>query len=501
MPTNNIELSEDLLVALAGNQRLFLRGGDTIILNPSQTYSYKGRTTISGGLGMTRAEATDVTAPSDRKGGEVTSVANIAGGLESRTANIAQKADADMREVYWGLIRKNRPADAFLPGGNSRNPQDKDDFDSGILIEGITFTELTIGDEFNPQEADGASTPLEISGTFSYSSSLFHRILKLTFAETGDSVVTREVIGTGYREVDNGTEWYAAITFSTGVSAPAIVGRNYQGTWQSAVTLSACTNTQNINGLAIVGSYAVMPSNAAGGHVVISLADVLAGSDTSSLQTSGYVASKMPNAVFARSAGEIFFVGDGGYIYKATSVTGGVTVKDAGSATTQNLNAIHGRKRQFVAVGASNAVAVSSDNGENWTAKTGPSVGDALTAVWVLDEDVVFVGNDDGELWYTTDFGDSWTQIVHGLGITNLHDIQFVDGSKSVGYLCGDTGSAGVLARTIDGGATWSKTTPYLHSVPSAVDFNSIAALDTNTVLVGGEGAASDGILVIVEDD
>jgi hypothetical protein len=264
---------------------------------------------------------------------------------------------------------------------------------------------------------------------------------------------------------------------------------------------SALANTEDVLDMAIVGSNAVIVSNDTGGHVVIALADVLAGTDSSTLQTSGYVSTKEPNAIFARSAGELFFVGDGGYIYKAASVSGGVTVKDAGSATTQNLNDIHGRKTQFVAVGASNAFVVSSDNGENWSAKTGPSPSDALTAVWILDEDVVIVGNDDGELWYSDDFGDSWTQIAHSLGITNVHDIQFIDGSKTVGYVCGDTGSAGIVGRTLDGGATWHKDTPYMHSVPTSVDFNCIAAKDANTLAVGGEGAASDGILVLVEDD
>ena len=497
--TNSTELVENIEALVSGKSRMFLRGGTTVKLDPSQTYVYKGRTTLSGGLGMTRAESTDTTAPSDKVGGDTTVIQTVAGSLENRTVDILQYADKEMSEVYWGLIRRNRAFDMVIPGGASRQPQDVDDWDSMILVEDCVFTELTLGDEFNPQEE--ANTLLQVTGTISYSSANFRRIGQIAFAEVADSTFTLEALDCGYRVVDNGIEWYILVAYSTGVSEPVIVGRNYQGTYTAVTMAGAFANTENANKMAIVGSYAVIASNDAGGHATITLANVLAGTDGSAINTSGYTASKEPNCIWARSAGEIFLGGDGGYVYKLATPTGGATVKDAGDATTQNLNAIHGYKDQIVAVGESNAFILSEDNGENWSAKTGPNSGESLTAVWVHDEDIFFVGCLDGDLYYTTDAGDTWTQITHGTSISNIHDIEFVEGSKTVGYMVGSTGSAGEIVRTIDGGATWSGASPYIKSHPAAVDLNAVSAYDTNTVMAVGEGAASDGIAILVEDD
>ncbi len=91
----------------------------------------------------------------------------------------------------------------------------------------------------------------------------------------------------------------------------------------------------------------------------------------------------------------------------------GVTVLDAGSATTQDLADVDGyNARIVVAVGASNAVVYTLDGGATWTAVTGPAPTVNLTAVNLRNEDEWWIGDANGDLWYTVDKGDHWYEMT-----------------------------------------------------------------------------------------
>jgi hypothetical protein len=66
-------------------------------------------------------------------------------------------------------------------------------------------------------------------------------------------------------------------------------------------------------------------------------------------------------------------------------------------------------------------------------------------------------GNDptsgDGSVWYTSDGGDTWTQLAQGLPYA-LRRVAFVAGDR--GFAVGTDGSQGILAVTGDGGTTWT---------------------------------------------
>jgi len=197
---------------------------------------------------------------------------------------------------------------------------------------------------------------------------------------------------------------------------------------------------------------------------------------------------------------EIWLCGRGGYIYKCTDVTSQVTVADAGLVTVQNLNMIRSQGQVIVAVGASNAVAVSKNGGVTWQAVTGPAVGVDLNCVWVYSTKLWFVGTAGGALYYTKDEGATWTSIAFaGSGAGQVRDVVF--STAEVGYMAHSTATpAGRIFRTRDGGNTWKITSGYLTGSIPANDYVSRLAVcvDPNFVFGGGLGDnATDGVVVL----
>src|SRR5690606_10622162 len=137
--------------------------------------------------------------------------------------------------------------------------------------------------------------------------------------------------------------------------------------------------------------------------------------------------------------------GDGGYVYGTDDPTAGVTVLDAGIATTENLLAIKAlSENHAVAVGENDAV-VFTRNKTNWTTPDAtPASGVDLRCIELKSTSEWWVGASDGTVYYTVDTADTWLQdSIPGTGWTIIYDIHF--SAKSVGYIAG--------ARTIAGTA------------------------------------------------
>lgn len=115
-------------------------------------------------------------------------------------------------------------------------------------------------------------------------------------------------------------------------------------------------------------------------------------------------------------------VGENGYIYGSTNQGSDWETLDAGIVTTQDYNNIKiARNNPLVAyaVGDSNAIAKTENGGETWFALTGPSPTDNLWGLYILNERHILVGNDDGELWESSDGGETWSQQDDLPGLTS----------------------------------------------------------------------------------
>jgi len=120
-----------------------------------------------------------------------------------------------------------------------------------------------------------------------------------------------------------------------------------------------------------------------------------------------------PNDLDALDQTFIVGVEQAGIVVVSTDAARTWEVSDNAEATVQNLtNVMIARDdpQTIYACGAANALIKTINGGENWFALTGPSAGDALSSLWVKNKYNLLIGNDDGELWESTDGGITWTQ-------------------------------------------------------------------------------------------
>lgn len=173
----------------------------------------------------------------------------------------------------------------------------------------------------------------------------------------------------------------------------------------------------------------------------------------------------------------------------------------AGTATTQHLNRIQivrSNPQVIYAIGAANALIKSSNGGITWAALTGPSAADALLGLWAEDEDHLLIFNDDGELWETSDGGDSWTQQValEDMPAATVTSGDIVRVDCDVYYLIGGSASVFCAYRNVEGGADgyWVK----LNAANLANSLKAVAAADSNlAVAVGGSGTTANILALI----
>ena len=214
----------------------------------------------------------------------------------------------------------------------------------------------------------------------------------------------------------------------------------------------------------------------------------------------GLVTGKGPNCIWNYSPLTSFIGGLGGYIYLMKNPVDGVTVLDAGSATTQNLTDISGwDATKAAAVGVADSFVYTTD-GYTWEAGTGPVGPTDLTAVAYRQEQEIWVGGTaSGSVYVTTDFGDHWTTKALPGTLTQIDSIVWA--SESVGFIAGRTvAPAAKILRTINGGYTWYVVPESAsQALPVADNINDMAVCqkEVNKLFAGGLGGnAIDGIII-----
>ena len=180
--------------------------------------------------------------------------------------------------------------------------------------------------------------------------------------------------------------------------------------------------------------------------------------------------------------------------------TAGVTVLDAGVATTENLTAVHAISSEFaVAVGENGAIVYTEDGISFATAPSSPSASN-LTAVWVKNEDEWFVSTAT-QLHYTLDRGVSWAAKNLPVTPTDINDIYM--STDSVMYVNVVFGALGRIYRSYDGGYSFINTPEGVATIPAADAYTAGAACRHDPNFVVGAGLADDGddgILIVGQD-
>lgn len=133
--------------------------------------------------------------------------------------------------------------------------------------------------------------------------------------------------------------------------------------------------------------------------------------------------------------------------------------------------------------GSPAAIAYSDDSGLTWTTvEVGSTNGEFIPnthSMFALDRNNIWVATNLGNIYFSDSAGLSWEQIEANI-ITNNDWLAIKFITENVGWAGGE---GNVIARTVDGGVSWSVVTG--PSAESGNDVTAIAVLDRNRAWVG----------------
>jgi len=466
----------------------------------------------AGTLDQAFGDVERIECPDPDQYGQAVEIGEVQGAVERPTTSLVGRYPADTESDILRLARARCNNDVQIHFGRCTDPKIFNTFTKAIVFEDGRITNYSTED----LGALASDENAKIDETGDLSGKDVYEVLQISYAERAQDVVTNPqsdvvICSTpscgDCDEEDDGCEHIYSIAGSTGGSPGTAPDLNYSvdkgANWASDDIL-ALGSGDTAEAVACIGDYVVVISQSSDSLVYKLQATVNAGTADGWTQvTTGFVAAGSPTDMW--SVGNYAFIcGDGGYVYGTSDPTAGVTVLDAGVATTEDLNAIHAVSDQFAVAVGDNGAVVFTTNQNTWAAAGAAPSANNLDAVWIMenDEDNWWVGDAAGGLYYTLDRGETWTAKGLPVTLTAINDIQF--STKSVGWLAGTaSGPAGRILRTYNGGYSWVNTPEGVQSIPAADDYDAIAACpwDVNFIVaVGLADDGADGIIVVGAD-
>jgi hypothetical protein len=340
----------------------------------------------------------------------------------------------------------------------------------------------------------------------------------LSFGEGGATEVDLAVIDVVYGGKEqcgecgpenDGAKWIYAVTWASGgspaLNAELLYSLDGGATWTGTAITGFGVGEDPV-AIEVVGNYVLVVGNGAYYYAELNSYTGVPGAFTK--VSTGFVALHEPTDVYVVSPREIWFCGRGGYIYKSTNLAAGVSVVNAGQATSENLRRIHGRDDTIITVGENQAIVRSTNRGATWAIVPSlPGIAtDDFQAVAVIDAYRYWVGSEQGEIYYTLTAAESWTELTFPeAGTGEVTDIVFA--TDEVGYFAhATTAPLGQLYTTWNGGEDWTKNAPRILNltVLAADEYTRIAVprntsdIAANNIVLGGlAGDGSDGILAV----
>lgn len=488
------------------HKRNFIQFGGAQPGNPVQYAGQDAQYMFLDGVAAPESGGVDpVFVPDPRKAGRYKLVAR------SITAPDLPTATLIMHEKHGSIPRQlQRIGCPFTLYELSGQCKDLSDFLSGwsdyvLIYSGAEVTDKDLG----TRTARDSDDPIEDS--LSVTLAEIYPVGALGFGAEAATQVDTEIVDIVYGTdiscncTDN-TNYIYALAKSPGAGSPGLPSELLYSTDGGATW-----NSQAINGIGaselglaidIVGSYLLVLGLDA--YYIAEINNKTGVPGTFTKVSTGFVAAGSPNDVYVASPREVWFAGDGGYIYKSTDITAGVSAVNPGDTTTQNLTRIHGKEETIVAVGAAGTVIKSNNRGVTWiTVTTAPSAA-ALSAIAVISLDAYWVGTATGYAYYTKDGGETWTsKAFSGSGAGAVRDIVFC--TEEVGWLAHDTATpTGRLFNTWNGGENWTNAAPRVLNFPVVDRVNRVAYPDAhpsiaanNVALACLAGDGFDGTIVL----
>lgn len=429
-------------------------------------------------------------------------IGTIRGSEERPTVSLSGRYAADLASTLIRLAKIKCDSDVQIHFGACQNPASFNEFDKALVLEGAAITSWS-SDELGALESGDQAV---VNETAELSATKFYEVLPLKFSERGAAavtgaildIVTADSIGCGEceDESDGCQKIYAVTGAAPGSpSTPADLLYSPDGglNWYATDVDGASTETPG--GVMRINNYIVVPTDGNALYYILQSALpglVAATTDPSFTQvTTGFVASKTPADCWS-SGSKGFIAAAGGYVYAVTDPTSGVTVLDAGNATTEDLGAIHSPDGTVVIAGGANGAVVFSTDGVTFTLATAPSA-NTINTVWAMNSRVFWAGDSGGALFYSTDAGTTWTSKgFTGSGSGSVNDIAFA--TESVAYLAHDTAATvGRLLRSYDGGYSWVVLPEDSSTLQDNDGMASVAVCKFDPNLVNAAGTAAGG--------
>jgi photosystem II stability/assembly factor-like uncharacterized protein len=465
---------------------------------PSHEPVYQGSMKI-GDSTWAAGDITPIRVPSPDKFGAFLEAGEVRSGEERATTSIVARYP-EQASTLLGLRRKLCRVDIHVPIGKCANPQDYQRSWEKMRI--YRDAQVTSWSDENAGALD-SDEQAATNETGEFSAEEIFEVTKLTLDEVAASEATRELLFVEICDSQNCGDCGKASTGCqkifigmVGVGAtpgtlPSILYSDDGGSTWATTDIDTMFSSENPTDGACVGDYLVVVTNEGNElHYALSQ-NIVDGTEVWAQVDTGFVVGGEPSKIFSLSSQYVWIVGNGGYVYFTSDFISGVSVQDAGVATTQDLKSVHGYDSQNVLAGGElNSLIYTRNGGSTWQAATGPAVGETLRAVWMLSEDTWIVGTNTGKLYYTENAGTSWT--LKGLPgtVDNIDAISFVD--DTVGYIAARQGTRGYILRTTNGGYSWYILPETGAAIPANDNLNDVAACKYDHNFVVGAGLADD---------
>jgi len=436
-------------------------------------------------------------------------VGKIRGTEERLTITLTGRYARDIKSEFLRLAKKQCSLDVQINFGACTDPSAYNTFNKKMILEDASLTNWGAED----LGALGSDERAKIDESVDVSAREGYEIVEVTLGEKAGSVVTNELVDVvicdtpscgDCDEESSGCNKIFAVSIAAGgsPSTPSdVVFSLDEGVSWDAHDVDTLGAAEDADGIACLGSYLFVISDASESAHYALKSEFDGVTDPSFTEiTTGFVSGGGPLAVDV-GVQKAFIVGTGGYIYSTEDITAGVTVLDAATVYADAYKDVSALNDEFVvAVGVAGRIA-KTENGTAFSAVTSPvGVGVDFNAVLVVNENYWLIGGSDGNLYYTTDGGDTFTtKAFPGSGSGIIRDIKMA--TESVFYMAHDTTAPlGRLLRSSNGGYDWV-VMPEGSGVLTANDrLNAIAACPQNAdllVAVGLADDAADGIVIV----
>jgi hypothetical protein len=446
---------------------------------------------IAGGIEREFGEIVSIEYPDPARYGRFITVSEIRGVIERPVISLKGLYTADLVTRLLRQEHKHKESDAHVHFGMCADPGEFDNFLKSIVIEGAEVVDYSIS-ELGALESGDVET-IEYEATLSAQN--FYEILPISFrditptsasGEITDVVMLSSVVCDDCDEESDGCSTIYSVR--KGASNPSLIYSVNGGFyWSESIITGMGTDVPSA--IVILGGYLVVFNGTTAGHRYVSRLNI---DSWSSNITTGYSVGGAPNDAWS-VGNTAFVVGDAGYVYKCTDPINGVSVVDAGSATSQNLLSVHAIDYRVALAGGESGALIYTLNGDVWQASQSTPTGADIQAVWMVSKSNWWVGTSGGRLYYTTDYGSTWTEkVFYQSGTGTIEDIFFA--TRNVMYVARATSAnTGSMLRSYNGGNSLLVLPDSTGAMPASRRINAVVSCESDVNFCLGAGLSNDG--------